>query len=149
MHRRGPGPVDARGRVLRRDGDAARKRKRAVKSVRVREAKEREARAGKRAGGGSLWFGYVRVFANPDEPVHRKRVILREELHPVNASALRDAAERILRGESVGSIIRDWDARGITPVATKEWSRASLVDIDNHCPCRAVSAVRRPSWVVP
>jgi site-specific DNA recombinase len=103
------------------------KRESAVKSVRVREAKEREARAGKRAGGGSLWFGYVRIYANPDEPVHRKRVILREELHPVNALALRDAAERILRGESVGSIIRDWDARGIRPVAAQEWSRSSLV----------------------
>jgi DNA invertase Pin-like site-specific DNA recombinase len=69
-------------------------------------AKERQARAGKRSGGGSLWFGYVRVYANPDEPVARKRVILREELHPVNAPALRDAAERVLRGESVGSVIR-------------------------------------------
>ena len=67
------------------------KRESAVKSARVREAKERQARAGKRSGGGSLWFGYVRVYANPDEPVARKRVILREELHPVNAPAIRDA----------------------------------------------------------
>jgi hypothetical protein len=35
------------------------------------------------------------VYANPDEPVPPKRVILREELHPVNAPALRDAAERV------------------------------------------------------
>jgi hypothetical protein len=103
------------------------KRESAVKSIRVREGLERNARAGKRAGGGSLWFGYVRVYVNPDEPVHRKRVILREELHPVNAPALRDAAERVLRGESVGSIIREWDARGIRPVTAQEWSRSSLV----------------------
>ena len=103
------------------------KRESAVKSARVREAKERQARAGKRSGGGSLWFGYVRVYANPDEPVARKRVILREELHPVNAPALRDAAGRVLRGESVGSVIREWEARGIRPVAAREWSRASLV----------------------
>jgi DNA invertase Pin-like site-specific DNA recombinase len=50
------------------------KRESAVKSARVREAKERQARAGKRSGGGSLWFGYVRVYANPDEPTPRKRV---------------------------------------------------------------------------
>ena len=103
------------------------KRESAVKSVRVREGLERNARAGKRSGGGSLWFGYVRVYANPDEPIHRKRVILREELHPVNAPALRDAAERVLRGESVGSIIREWDERGIRPVSAREWSRSSLV----------------------
>jgi site-specific DNA recombinase len=103
------------------------KRESAVKSARVREAKERQARAGKRSGGGSLWFGYVRVYANPDEPVARKRVILREELHPVNAPAIRDAAERILRGESAGSIIREWTERGIKPVSAAEWTRASFV----------------------
>ncbi|MGH3211223.1 MAG: recombinase family protein [Trebonia sp.] len=102
------------------------KRESAVKSARVREAKERQAQAGKRSGGGALWFGYVRAYANPDEPMARKRVILREELHPVNAPALRDAAERILRGESVGSVIREWDARGIRPVAAAEWSRSSF-----------------------
>ena len=88
------------------------KRESAVKSARVREAKERQARAGKRSGGGSLWFGYVRGLRQPGEPSPRKRVILREELHPVNAPAIRDAAERILRGESAGSIIREWTAPG-------------------------------------
>jgi DNA invertase Pin-like site-specific DNA recombinase len=78
------------------------KRESAVKSVRVREAMDRTARAGQRNGGGRLWFGYVRVYANPDETNTRKRVIVREDLHPVNAPALRDAAERVLRGESVG-----------------------------------------------
>ena len=103
------------------------KRESAVKSVRVREGLEWQARAGRRAGGGRPWFGYVRVYANPDEPVPRKRVILREELHPVSAPALRDAAERVLRGESVGSVIREWEERGIRPVAAREWSRSSLV----------------------
>jgi site-specific DNA recombinase len=103
------------------------KRESAVKSARVREAMDRKARAGQRNGGGSLWFGYVRVYANPDDPP-RKRVILREELHPVNAPALRDVAERVLRGETTGSIIRDWTARGIKPVAAQEWSPSSLVN---------------------
>jgi hypothetical protein len=61
------------------------------------------------------WFGYTRVFANPEETVKRKRVILREEINPVEAEALRDAAQRILRGETVGSIIREWPQRGIRP----------------------------------
>src|SRR5260370_3667429 len=77
------------------------KRESAVKSARVREAADRNARAGKRAGGGWRWFGYVRVYANPDETEHRKRVILREELHPVESQELRDAAARILdQGET-------------------------------------------------
>ncbi len=71
----------------------------------------------------------MRVYANPDEPVARKRVILREELHPVNAPAVRDAAERILRGESAGSIIREWTARGIGPVSAAEWSRGSFTSM--------------------
>jgi hypothetical protein len=91
------------------------KRESAVRSVRVREAHERIAREGKSSGGGRRWFGYTRVFANPDETVRRKRVILREEINPVEADALRDAAERILRGETVGSIIREWTQRGIKP----------------------------------
>ena len=104
------------------------KRESAVKSVRVREGAERKARAGKRWGGGSLWFGYVRVYANPDEPEPRKRHILREELNPVQAEALRHAAHRILDlGETIGSIIRDWDERGIKPVTAPEWSPSSLV----------------------
>ena len=96
-------------------------------SIRVREAIDRKARAGQRNGGGRPWFGYIRVYANPDEPVARKRVILRENLHPVNAPALRDAAERVLRGETVGSIIREWRVRGIRPVLAEEWSRSTLV----------------------
>src|SRR5215471_8773009 len=103
------------------------KRESAVKSARVREAADRNARAGKRAGGGWRWFGYVRVYANPDEPDHRKRVIIREDLHPVEAEALRDAARRVLLGETVGSIVRDWTARGIKPVAAEEWSVSSLI----------------------
>ena len=103
------------------------KRESAVRSVRVREAHERIAREGKSSGGGRRWFGYTRVFANPDETVRRKRVILREEINPVEADALRDAAERILRGETVGSIIREWTQRGIKPSGGKKWEETSLV----------------------
>jgi site-specific DNA recombinase len=104
------------------------KRESAVKSARVREAADRNARAGKRAGGGWRWFGYTRIYANPDEPDHRKRVIVREDINPVEADAIREAARRILEfGEPVGSIIRDWHRRGIMPVAAPEWSPSSLV----------------------
>jgi DNA invertase Pin-like site-specific DNA recombinase len=87
------------------------RRESAVKSARVCEAQDREARKGRRVGGGQRWFGYTRIYANPDEPNHKKRHILREEINPVEADAIRDAAMRVLdRGESVASIARYWTA---------------------------------------
>ena len=81
------------------------RRESAVKSARVREAQDREARKGRRTGGGQRWFGYTRIYANPDEPNHKKRHILREEINPVESEAIRDAAVRVLEhGESVASI---------------------------------------------
>src|SRR5204862_458193 len=104
------------------------RRESAVKSARVREGQDREARKGRRTGGGQRWFGYTRIYANPDEPNHKKRHILREDINPVEADAIRDAAVRILdRGESVASIARDWTARGIKPVAAKQWWPTSIV----------------------
>ena len=104
------------------------RRESAVKSARVREAQDREARKGRRTGGGQRWFGYTRIYANPDEPNHKKRHILREEINPVEAEAIRDAAVRVLEhGESVASIARDWTARGIRPVAAKQWWPTSIV----------------------
>jgi site-specific DNA recombinase len=47
------------------------RRESAVKSARVREAQDREARKGQRTGGGERWFGYTRIYANPDEPIIR------------------------------------------------------------------------------
>jgi hypothetical protein len=94
----------------------------------VCEAHDRIARQGKPSGGGRRWFGYTRVFANPEETVKRKCVILREELNPVEAEALRDAAERILRGETVGSVIREWTQRGIRQSGDGRWEETSLVN---------------------
>jgi site-specific DNA recombinase len=103
------------------------KRESAVKSVRVREAHDRIAREGKSSGGGPRWFGYTRVYANPEETRKHKRVVLREEINPVEAEALRDAAERVLRGETVGSIIREWTRRGIRPARAQKWEESSMV----------------------
>ena len=104
------------------------RRESAVKSARVREAQDREARKGRRVGGGQRWFGSTRIYANPDEPNHKKRHILREEINPVEADAIRNAAIRVLEhGESVASIARDWTARGIKPVAAKQWWPTSIV----------------------
>jgi len=104
------------------------KRESAVKSARVREAHDRNARAGRRAGGGWRWFGYTRIYANPSEPDPHKRTIVREEINPAEADAIRDAAARLLEhGESVRSIIRDWTRRGIKPVAGRQWYPSTWV----------------------
>jgi site-specific DNA recombinase len=68
------------------------------------------------------------VYVNPDEPNRRKRIVLREDINEVEAEALRDAAERLLKGETTGSIIREWTKAGLKPSGGKEWSVSSLVN---------------------
>ena len=52
---------------------------------------------------------------------------MREEINQAEADALRDAARRLLEeGETVASIARDWTARGIRPVAAKQWWPTSI-----------------------
>ena len=82
------------------------RRESAVKSA--RSAKPRTGRRARPADRrGQRWFGYTRIYANPDEPNHKKRHILREEINPAEAEAIWDAAVRALDyGESVGSIAR-------------------------------------------
>ena len=53
---------------------------------------------------------------------------MREEINQPEADAIRDAAVRLLEhGESVRSIMRDWTARGIKPVAGKQWYPSTWV----------------------
>ena len=104
------------------------KRESAVRSVRVREAHDRIARQGKIPGGGPRWFGWTRIYANPDASP-RQRVILRLDIDETEASALRDAAERVLRGETIYSIVSEWEQRGIRPVLSGHWSYATLASI--------------------
>jgi site-specific DNA recombinase len=104
------------------------RRESAVKSARVREAQDREARKGRRTGGGERWFGYTRIYANPDELNHKKRHILREDINPVEAEAIREAVRRLLEeGETVTFILRDWTQRGIKPVHAERWWPSTLV----------------------
>jgi DNA invertase Pin-like site-specific DNA recombinase len=104
------------------------KRESAVRSVRVREAHDRIARQGKIPGGGPRWFGWTRVYANPDASA-RQRVIIRLDVNEAEAAALRDAAERILRGETLYSIVCEWERGQVRPVASGHWTVATLVGI--------------------
>jgi len=122
----GPGPVHGRRRLLRRDGDTARSAgKRGKERAGPRSPGPRGAQGSAAASGGS---GTPRIYANPDEPNHKKRIIAREDVNPAEADAIREAARRVLEnGETVASILRDWTRRGIKPVHAKVWWPTSLV----------------------
>jgi site-specific DNA recombinase len=88
----------------------------AIRSQRVKDAVERNASAGKRTGGGSRPFGYKIIYADLGEGSKRPRRIIREELEPAEADAVREAVSRVLRGETLRSIAFDFNDRGIKPV---------------------------------
>lgn len=81
---------------------------------RMRAAKEQAASRGEYRGGARP-FGY-----EPDG------VTIRES----EAREIRDATRRLLAGESAGSIIADWNRRGVpTPRGAAQWRRTSLVAV--------------------
>jgi site-specific DNA recombinase len=87
----------------------------AIRSQRVKDAVERNARAGKRSGGGSRPFGYKIIRQDLGEGAPRRWRIVGEELEPAEAEAIKEAAARVLRGESLRRIAMDWNERGIKP----------------------------------
>ena len=80
-------------------------------SIRARRKAAELARDGKVAGGGQRMFGYTTGF----------RAIIPEE-----AAHVRDAARRLLAGESVLSICTDWNARGLRTSAGTHWRTTTL-----------------------
>jgi site-specific DNA recombinase len=88
----------------------------AIRSERVRAAVERNTRAGKRTGGGSRPFGYKIIRHDQGEGARRRWRIVGEELEPAEAELIKEAATRVLRGESLRSIAMDWNKRDIKTV---------------------------------
>lgn len=52
--------------------------------------------------------------------------IIGEEIEPAEAEAIKEAASRVLRGESIRSIAFDFNDRGIKPVAGGRWAGSTL-----------------------
>ena len=98
----------------------------AIRSQRVKDAVERNARAGKRSGGGSRPFGYKIIRHDLGEGGKRRYRIIGEEIEPAEAEAIKEAAARVLRGESIRSIAFDFNDRGIKPVAGGRWAGSTL-----------------------
>lgn len=82
------------------------------KSERIRRKAEELAKAGKPAGGKRM-YGY--------ELRDGDLVLIAEE-----AARIREAADRVLAGETLGSIWRDWVAREVPTTHGKAWSVNSI-----------------------
>src|SRR5436190_21421353 len=73
----------------------------AIRSQRVKDAVERNARAGKRSGGGSRPFGYKINRHDLGKGGRRRYRIIGEEIEPAEAEVIKEAVARVLRGESL------------------------------------------------
>ena len=80
-------------------------------SLRVRRAKEEGAELGRPNGGGRRAFGYKAGGL---------------ELEPAEAALVRDAADAVLAGEPLRSIVRGWNERGIASPGGKRWDPTPL-----------------------
>jgi len=83
-------------------------------SERMTAVRAREAREGKPRPSGQRGFGYSLDWMTIDE---------------AEAALIREAADRVLRGESIYAIATDWNARGVPTVNAKQWSVNVLLTI--------------------
>lgn len=99
------------GRMTARIHGAVARHESEHKSERIRRKHLELAQAGKVPGGGRRPFGY-----------ESDRVTIRED----EADLIRDAAARALAGESLRSVVADWNERGIPTVTGARWSPTTL-----------------------
>lgn len=89
---------------------------------RIRQRSKDRARRLRSAGrwaGGPIPFGY-RVIDNPDGPGKVLDVV------PAEAEAVRQAAEEVLAGDSLGKVARRMNHAGVKPRRAPQWSRVTL-----------------------
>lgn len=88
-----------------------------IKAERVtREAQERAER-GELASGGRV-FGWS--------------TSTRDQIVSEEAAAIREAARRVLAGDTVSAVVRDWNTAGIPAVRGGQWTRRSLLNVLTH-----------------
>ncbi|PBC96577.1 DNA invertase Pin-like site-specific DNA recombinase [Streptomyces sp. Ag82_O1-15] len=99
------------GRMVARMLGAAARHEAEHKAERQKRQRRQAAEAGRIAGGGKRPFGY-----------EDDRTTIRES----EAETIREGARRVLASESLASICRDWQARGIVSPAGKPWKPHGL-----------------------
>jgi site-specific DNA recombinase len=99
------------GRLTARITGSVARKESEDKSRRLRRKHVELAEAGKVSGGGRRPFGFEkdRLTIRPDE-----------------ADLIREAAERILAGDSIRSVATDWKARGVATVTGAAWQPATV-----------------------
>jgi site-specific DNA recombinase len=106
-------PSDADDEFVSTIQAATSKRESAATARRVRRRQLEKAKAGEFLGGGRA-FGHTK---------NRKRLVKRE------ADQIRDATRRVLAGETVSSIVRDWQDRGVKTVRGGRWRVDTIRDL--------------------
>jgi len=101
----------ADGRLIARILGAVARKESDDKSRRIRRKHEELAQAGAMAGGGTRPYGY-----QPD----------RRTIEPAEAATVREAAGRILAGDSLRSLATDLNDRGIRTVTGRPWTVSVL-----------------------
>ncbi|MFI9721677.1 recombinase family protein [Streptomyces sp. NPDC052396] len=99
------------GRMIARMLGAAARHEAEHKAERQKRQRRQAAEAGKVAGGGKRPFGY-----------EDDRVTIRDS----EAEVIRDGVRRVLANESLASICRDWQAKGVVSPAGKPWKTHGL-----------------------
>jgi site-specific DNA recombinase len=103
-----------------------------VKGERMRSSILQRAYEGKQSVGGlHRPFGYeikFKTVSRSDEKPRRRIEDPRRDvtLHPIEAPIVRDCAARVLAGESIASIVRNLNGRGIRTSAGNPWNRTTL-----------------------
>ena len=83
-------------------------------ATRMTDVRALEARQGRPRPGRARGYGYERDCVSVREP---------------EAVAIREAARRLLSGESLYSVVKDWNARAVPTVAGRGWSSTTLGNI--------------------
>ena len=93
-------------------------------SKRILTGMKRNVREGRPHG--RIPFGYTRRYEyERDDDGKRQRLVI-QELHPVQSLVVKEIYDRIRRGESLKSIARDLNARGILLNAGTQWTEARV-----------------------
>lgn len=119
------GPIDLStpsGRMVARQLCAVAQYESEHKSARIKRKVTELAEAGKIANGGPRPFGYVRVF----EGEGPRRKIIRDEIEPTEAGIIREAATRLLAGDSLRSIVTDLNSAGVITSTGRTWTMQAM-----------------------
>jgi site-specific DNA recombinase len=99
------------GRFVARIVGAVARKESEQKSARLRRKHLEIAKEGKISGGGTRPFGFTK---------DRMTIVEAE------AVLIRDAAERVMAGMTLGGIVKDWDRKGIRTSTGKSWRPVTL-----------------------